>query len=103
MRQKVRQKKIVIRDFLKLKNKRGFHRLLILHKYLLPLLTQLQINNAKITIDLNHPLSRIPLIKALPYLEYFKCCFGKPKKDFRLAVKKALLRKMDMKIPKSEI
>jgi hypothetical protein len=48
-------------------------------------------------------LSRIPLLKALPYLSYFSCCLKKPKKDFQLAVKKALLRKMDMRMPKTDI
>jgi len=55
------------------------------------------------TIANNHPLSRIPLLKALPYLKYCKCCLKKPKKDFRLALKKSLLQKMDMKMPKTDI
>jgi hypothetical protein len=54
-------------------------------------------------MDKNHPLSRIPLLKALPYLEYCKCCLKKPKKDFRLALKKSLLKKMDMRMPKTDL
>jgi hypothetical protein len=48
-------------------------------------------------------LARIPLLKALPYLYFCRCCLRKPKKDFRLAMKKALLKKMDMKMPKTDI
>lgn len=42
-------------------------------------------------------------MKALPYLRYFTCCLKKPKKDFRLALRKALLKKMDLRMPKSDI
>jgi hypothetical protein len=62
-----------------------------------------QINNAKQTIDKNHPLARIQLIKALPYLHYVRCCLRKTKPDFRVAIKKSLLWKMEMKMPKSDI
>ena len=67
------------------------------------LLNTQQINNAKKTIAQNHPLSRIPLLKALPYLRLFSLCMKKPKKDFRLALRKSLLKKMDMRMPKSDI
>ena len=43
------------------------------------------------------------MLKALPYLHYVRCCLKKPKKDFRLAMRKALLFKMDMKMPKTDI
>ncbi len=55
------------------------------------------------TIEKNHPLSRIPLIKSLPYLHYCRCCLRKHKPDFRIALKKSLLMKMEMKVPKSDI
>jgi hypothetical protein len=55
------------------------------------------------TIDKNHPLSRIPLTKALPYLRFVTCCLRKNKPDFRLALRKSLLKKMDLKMPKSDI
>jgi len=48
-------------------------------------------------------LARIPLLKALPYLNICRCCLRKPKKDFRLALKKSLLKKMDMKMPKTDM
>jgi hypothetical protein len=48
-------------------------------------------------------LSRIPLLKALPYLQYCKCCLRKPKKDFHLGLRKALLKKLDMKMPKNDL
>lgn len=67
------------------------------------LLNTQQINNAKRTIDNNHPLARIPLLKALPYLHYCRCCLTKPKKDFRLALRKSLLKKMDMRMPKGDL
>jgi hypothetical protein len=54
------------------------------------------------TIDKNHPLARIPLVKALPYLHFILCCFKKPKKDFRVGLKGALLKKMELKVPKSD-
>ena len=62
-----------------------------------------QINTAKQTIDENHPLSRIPLDKALPYLRFFRFCMKKQKKDFRVSLRKALLKKMDMRMPKSDL
>lgn len=36
-------------------------------------------------------------------MRFFKCLVKKPKKDFRLALRKALLKKMDMKMPKTDI
>lgn len=54
-------------------------------------------------IEDSHPLARIPLLKALPYLRFCRCCLKKPKKDYRLALRKALLKKMDMKMPKTDI
>lgn len=54
------------------------------------------------TIDTNHPLARIPLMKALPYLRLFSCCLRKPKKDFRYALRKALLKKLDIPRPKTD-
>lgn len=43
------------------------------------------------------------MLKALPMLRFVKCCLKKPKKDFRLALRKSLLKKMDMKMPKTDI
>ena len=48
-------------------------------------------------------MARIPLLKALPYLAMCRCCLKKPKKDFRLAMRKALLKKMEMRMPKTDI
>jgi len=48
-------------------------------------------------------LARIPLLKALPYLRFVKCCLRKPKKDFKLALRKSLLKKMDMRMPKNDM
>jgi len=62
-----------------------------------------QINHAKDLIDDNHPLDRTPLLKALPYLKIFQCCLGRPKKDFRRSMRKAILQKMGMKVPKSDL
>lgn len=53
-------------------------------------------------IDNNHPLARIPLVKALPYLRFCSCCLKKPKKDFRYALRKALLKKLDIPRPKTD-
>lgn len=53
------------------------------------------------TIANNHPLSRIPLVKALPYLQM--CCIGREKKDFRQALKRSLLKKMQIKMAKNDI
>ena len=55
------------------------------------------------TIANNHQLCRIPLIKVLPYLYYCRCCLKRTKKDFRLALKKSLLKKMDIKMPKTDL
>ncbi|CDW71360.1 UNKNOWN [Stylonychia lemnae] len=48
-------------------------------------------------------VSRIPLLKALPYLRVCGCLLKKPKKDYRLALKKALLYIMDAKMPKNDL
>ncbi len=61
-----------------------------------------KVNSAKMQIANNHPLSRIPLDKALPYLCIFTYCFKK-KKDFRAALRRSLLKKMDIKIPKTDL
>ena len=54
-------------------------------------------------IEKNHPLNEIPITKALPSLEYFRCCFKKPKKSFKFALRQSLLEKLDIRMPKSEI
>ena len=59
-------------------------------------------NSAKLQISNNHPLSRIPVDKALPYLRLLKCC-KKDKKDFRNALRKSLLKKMDIKMTKTDL
>lgn len=50
----------------------------------------------------NHPLSRIPLTKTLPFMKMFRLCMKKPKKDFRYALRKALLQKLDIKMSKTD-
>jgi hypothetical protein len=55
------------------------------------------------TIANNHPLSRIPLVKALPYLSVCRCCMRKQKKDFRYALMRSLLKKMQIKMPKTDV
>ena len=59
-------------------------------------------NSAKALIANNHPLSRIPWDKAVPYLKMCTCCLKK-KKDFRNALRRSLLKKMEIKMPKTEI
>lgn len=41
------------------------------------------------------------MTKALPYLDF--CCRRKQKKDFRYALRKSLLHKMSIKMPKTDI
>ena len=62
-----------------------------------------QINSAKQIIAKNHPLSRTPLLKVLPVLYYCRCRLKKPKKDFYLALRKSLLQKMEIKMPKNDL
>lgn len=62
-----------------------------------------QINHCKDQIRQNHPLSDIPLLKALPYLSMVKCCLKKPKKNFRNALRRSLLKRLEIKMPKSDI
>jgi hypothetical protein len=66
-------------------------------------LTKEEINSAKQTIDKSHPLSRTPLLKVLPYCRFCPCCVKKPKKDFRMALRKSLLNKLNMKMSKTDI
>jgi hypothetical protein len=50
-----------------------------------------------------HPLKDIPLVKVWPWLEIFFCCrVAKQKKNFRIALKKALLKKLDLEIAQSD-
>jgi hypothetical protein len=41
--------------------------------------------------------------KALPFLEYVSCCMKAEKKNFRYGLRKSLLHRLDIKIPKSEL
>ena len=43
------------------------------------------------------------MVKALPYLEVVFCCKRRQKKDFRYALRKSLLNKMDIKMPKTDV
>ena len=62
-----------------------------------------QINHAIEIIDDQHPLYDAPITKVLPYLWMFECCLPKKKKNFKRALRRSLLRKMGMKIPKTDI
>jgi len=57
-----------------------------------------QINYAKEIIAKKRPLTHIPITKVWPW-----CCCKKTRPNFKLALKKSLLNKLDMKIPKSDI
>ncbi len=44
-----------------------------------------------------------PLLKVLPFMIFCKCCLAKPKKNFRNALRRSLLFKLGMKVPKSDL
>lgn len=66
-------------------------------------LNDLQINYARELIDNIHKLKSTPIEKTLPYLKYTCCCcFRKRKPRFDFALKRAIRRKLDIKVPKSD-
>ena len=66
-------------------------------------LNDLQINYARELIDNIHKLKSTPIEKTLPYLKYCCCCcFRKRKPRFDFALKRAIRRKLDIKVPKSD-
>ena len=67
-------------------------------------LTQQQINQCKRDIDDLHPMRKAARIdQVLPFLKPFtKCCCKERKGDFRYALRTAILKKMDKKVPKTD-
>jgi hypothetical protein len=69
----------------------------------LPPLNRFQINYAREIIENNHPLRGAHITQALPCLKPVRCCLKKRKRSFKVALKKSLRHKLDMKMPNSEL
>jgi len=61
-----------------------------------------QLNYARELIAKKRPMKEIHISKVWPWFKHCKCCC-RPKPNFKLALKKSLLNKLDMKIPKSDM
>ena len=67
------------------------------------MLTPTQINYAIEQIEKRHKLKKAPIQVAWPFLNYICCCLIKRrKKNFRLAMKRAIRNKLGLKVPKSD-
>ena len=55
-------------------------------------------------IEERHGLLEIPLYQAWPFLKtIFGCCLRKPKRKFKLGLKRAIRQRLDIRIPKSDL
>jgi hypothetical protein len=72
-------------------------------KKVLPPLNHGQVNYALEIIDENHPLKSAHITQVWPCLKPFRCCLKKRKRSFKVALKKSLRHKMDMRMPNAEL
>jgi len=54
-------------------------------------------------IDAKHPLKTAHITQVWPCLKFLSCCFGKPKRSFKLALKRSLREKLGITMPKSDL
>jgi hypothetical protein len=54
-------------------------------------------------IEAKHPLKTAHISHVWGFMEFFSCFTGKPKTSFKVALKKSLRHKLDLKMPSSEL
>ena len=54
-------------------------------------------------IEKSHKLKSTPIKKTWPFLKYICCCIGNKKPNFNYALKRAIRRKLELSVPKSDI
>ena len=62
-----------------------------------------QINYALSLIEKRHPMKKTPWRVTWPFIKFFCCCcLPKRNKSFNLALKRAIRRKLELQVPKSD-
>jgi hypothetical protein len=54
-------------------------------------------------VEARHPLKKAHITQVWPFFKVFSCCLGKPKRSFKLGLKRSLRERLGIPMPKSEI